>query len=356
MSERRLQEIQRHLETSSLDAFLVSHLPHVRYLSGFSGSNGLCLITRRRSHFFTDPRYREQARGEARTFAIHVSRESFPRAVLAASILRGKVRVGIESQYLSVAGLRQWKNSFRQAAFVPTTHVIEAIAAVKDESEIEHLRQAAAISDRIFGSLLRILKPGIAELDVSAEISYWNKRLGAEGDAFEPIVASGVRGALPHGRASGKKIRNGEFVTLDFGTLVKGYHSDLTRTVAVGKPSPRLKSMYALVLKAQRRAIDAAEDGVRASTLDQFARTIIRKGGLGRYFTHSLGHGLGIEIHEPLRLSAQSKEILESGNVVTVEPGVYIPGVGGVRIEDDIVIRHNGCEVLNRAPKELIVL
>ena len=356
MFERRLHEVRKHLETSRLDALFVSHLPHVRYLTGFTGSNGLCIITRRRQFFLTDNRYRDQAKDEVSDYAILVARDSPLEAARKRSLLKGQKRVGFESQYVSHATFNSFKRLFVGSVFVPTQSIVERIASIKDDSEIELLKKAAAITDKAFRKVLQILKPGIAEREVAAEISYWHRRFGADGDGFEAIVASGVRGALPHGRASEKKIRKGELVTLDFGCRFAGYHSDLTRTVAVGRPNNRAKKIYSIVLDAQCKAIDAARSGITARFLDGVARRHIRVAGYGKYFSHSLGHGLGIEIHEPLRLSAKSKDILSAGNVVTIEPGIYIPGFGGVRIEDDVVIRENGCEVLTHAPKELVIL
>ncbi len=213
-----------------------------------------------------------------------------------------------------------------------------------------------ALSEKVFRRILRFVRAGLKEAEVAAEITYWHRKYGADGDAFEPIVASGVRGALPHGRASEKKIKKGELVTLDFGCRLDGYCSDVTRTVAVGQPGDRARRIYRVVLDAQCRAIDAARAGIKARKLDQIARDHIKRRGFGKYFSHSLGHGVGIEIHEQLRLSDRSNDTLMAGNVVTVEPGIYIPGFGGVRIEDDIVIRQEGCEVLNVAEKELIIL
>ena len=356
MFERRLQEVRRHLEKSGLDALLVSHLPHVRYLTGFSGSNGLTIITPRGQYFLTDNRYRQQSKTEVVGFAIVVSSDTLFQAARKHGILHGKKRIGFESQYLSVASYENLRKLFPSAKFVSKRSVIENIAAVKDESEIEVIKRAAAITDRVFKKVLGILKPGVRELDVSAEISYWHQRYGADGDAFESIVASGPRGALPHGRATEKTICRGELVTLDFGCTYKGYNSDLTRTVAVGKPAERAKRIYKTVLEAQLKAIEATQPGVSARSLDRVARSHIRRKGFGKYFTHSLGHGLGIEIHEPLRLSVKSKDVVKEGNVFTIEPGIYIQGFGGVRIEDDVVVRETGCEVITKSPKELIIL
>jgi Xaa-Pro aminopeptidase len=356
MFERRLREVRRYLETSGLDAILVSHLPHVRYLTGFSGSNGLCVLTPTAQSFFTDNRYRDQSRGEVDGFEIIVTPDSLLKAARKSGTINGKKKVGFEGEYLSVSTLENLKKHFPSASFVSKRLVIESIAAVKEESEIEAIKQAVTITDKVFKKVLLVLKPGVRELDIAAEISYWHQRFGAEGDAFESIVASGIRGALPHGRATQKKIRKGEFVTLDFGCKYKGYNSDLTRTVAVGKPTERGRRIYRTVLEAQQKAIEATGPGVPARNLDRIARSHIRQKGFGKYFSHSLGHGLGIEIHEPLRLSVKSKDVVRKGNVFTIEPGIYIQGFGGVRIEDDVVVRDSGCEVITKSPKELMIL
>ena len=200
------------------------------------------------------------------------------------------------------------------------------------------------------------MKPGISELDVSAEISYLHKKHGAEKDSFDPIVVSGPRSSLPHGRPSSKKIKRGELITLDFGCFYNGYCSDLTRTVAVGKLSGETRKVYGIVLDAQLKAIDCAQSGVEAKDLDRIARSHIHSKGYGKYFGHGLGHGIGLQIHEFPRVSARSTHTLQTGNVITVEPGIYLPGKFGVRIEDDIVIRDGRCDVLTAAPKSLMIV
>ena len=356
MFERRLQEVRRQLQKSGLDGVLISHLPHVRYLTGFTGSNALCFITRRDQHFLTDHRYRDQSGTEVSGIEIHISRIGLIEEAAKRRLMNRCHRIGFEGEHLSYTGFELLRKSAPGRTLVPTQSFVENIAAVKDEFEVGRIRSAVALSEKVYRKILRILRAGIRESDIAAEITYWHRRYGAEGDAFEPIVASGVRGALPHGRASDKKIRKGELVTLDFGCRLGGYCSDVTRTVSIGRPGSRARKIYSVVLDAQRKAIAAAHEGIKASTLDRIARSHIARKGFGKYFSHSLGHGVGIEIHEQLRLSGTSKAVLKSGNVVTVEPGIYIPGFGGVRIEDDIVIRPDGCEVLNFAEKELIIL
>jgi len=353
---RRLNELRTILEASNLDAMLVSFLPNIRYLTGFSGSNALCIVTMDRRYFLSDGRYRDQARAEIRGFRVFITSRGLIEEASRLNLLKGSKRVGIESQHLPVATLQNLRRHFRSVRFVSTRSLVENIAAIKDEQEIDLIRHAVAITDKVFKKILSVVKPGLSELDLAAEIGYYHRKFGAEAEAFETIVASGPHGAFPHARPTERRIRRGDLVTLDFGCRFRGYHSDLTRTIAVGNPSPLARRIYAIVLDAQLRAIEAARSGVAAKEVDGVARKHIKRNGFGKYFNHSLGHGLGLQIHETLRLSALSKDVLRSGNVVTVEPGIYIPGVGGVRIEDDVVIRDGHCDILNTSTKELIVL
>jgi Xaa-Pro aminopeptidase len=244
----------------------------------------------------------------------------------------------------------------RRTVLVPSRGLVEELTVVKDPYELECIRQAVAVTDQVFQEILPEIRPGVSELEIAAEISYRHRRHGAEGDAFEPIVASGSRGASPHARASTRRIRTGEFVTLDFGCKVDGYCSDLTRTVALGRIARTLRAAYAAVLAAQREAIDAAHAGMIASELDAVARSRLAADGYARYFTHSLGHGVGLRIHEQPRVSRLSSERLQVSSVITIEPGIYIPGCCGVRIEDDVVLTSSGCTVLTNTPKELLIL
>ena len=344
------------MSDASLDGLLVTHLPHVRYLTGFSGSNGLCVITKRSECFITDARYRDQAKCEVKRFRIVTTRKSLFEAAAREATAGRKMRLGFDGRHLSVAGWQSLRKLLRRTALVPTRPLVDAVASIKDNCEIASIRRAVRISDKVFGLIIQLLKPGLTELDVAAEIAYLHRKLGAEADAFEPIVASGPRGAWPHARASAKRIRSGELVIMDFGCRVDGYHSDCTRTVAVGRPSARLRRMYQIVLDAQLRAVDAARGGMAARNLDAVARSYIKKMGYGKFFPHSLGHGIGLDVHEAPRISWLSKDLLLPGNVVTIEPGVYKPGLGGVRIEDTVIIRENDCSVLNRSPKELLML
>jgi Xaa-Pro aminopeptidase len=339
-----------------LGAFIVSSLPNIRYLTGFSGSSGLCVVHKNEAFFLTDSRYIIQSRMEVKAWKRLIVADGLFDEVARRRLLKGCRRVGFESHALTYAQYRMLRKLVVGTSFVSTKDVVESIALVKDEKEIECIRTAVRISDRVFGDVLGFIRSGVAELEIAAEISYLHKKYGAEKDAFDPIVASGERGSLPHARASSKRIKNGEMITLDFGCTVRGYNSDITRTVAVGRASDRARKVYEAVRGAQLDAIHAARAGMLAKDLDGVARERIKKEGYGRYFNHSLGHGLGLQIHERPRVSFLSKERLVSGSVITIEPGVYIPGFGGVRIEDDIVLTLSGCEVLNAAPKEFLIL
>lgn len=354
--KERIKKIREKLQERDLDGLLITHLPNVRYLTGFSGTNGLCLMGSHQAYFLTDFRYEHQSHEEVKGMRIAIAKNSLFEELEKKKLLRGMRRVGVEGNYLPYAEYQKLKTTFKRVRFIPQADLVESISAIKDEREIELITKAARISDRVFQEVLELLRPGIREVEISAEISYLHKTSGGERDAFETIVASGPRGALPHGVASEKKIRKGEFVTLDFGCVYRGYCCDITRTVAVGEPGRRLREVYRVVYNAQVNAIEAAKAGVVAKDLDKVARGYISKKGFGKYFGHSLGHGIGLQIHEPPRISSQSNYKLQQGNVITIEPGIYLPGIGGVRIEDDVVVMNGKSLVLNKAPKELIIL
>jgi Xaa-Pro aminopeptidase len=356
MIHKRLNAVRALMKSLRLRSLLVTELEHVRYLTGFAGSNGLCLITPTAQFFITDRRYKNQAPQEVHGYKIVIAKQTLFPLLAQGTLVPTGSRIGFESRQISVADMSSLKKLLPRRHFIPAAGILENVTAVKDEKEVELLRRAAGISDAVFTKLLSLIRPGVRECDIAAEISYWHRTYGAECDSFDPIVASGERGALPHARASEKKMKRGEFVVLDFGCRYRGYCSDMTRTLAIGNPSHEMKHVYQTVLDAQKKAIEAVRNGVAARSIDAVARKHIRRHGYGRYFFHSLGHGLGIHVHDPLRVSAISTAVLTSGNVLTIEPGIYLPGRGGVRIEDDIVVRENGCEVLTTSPKELIVV
>jgi Xaa-Pro aminopeptidase len=356
MYSRRLEEVRQKIRESQLQGFLVTHLSNIRFLTGFTGSHAALFIQENHSILVTDGRYRSQAHEEVRGPKIVVSAGSLLRALSQNLRLGKRERIGFEANSIDFMMFENVKSIFDRARLVPLSLVVEDVRVTKDSVELANIRDAIAITDRVFKEILTILKPGIRELEVSGEISYLHKCYGAESDGFDPIVASGIRGSLPHGRASEKKIASGEMVTLDFGCRFRGYHSDLTRTVAVGKPSAAMKKIYRIVLEAQQETIDFAQAGIRSASLDRVARRCIELAGFGKQFNHSLGHGIGLEVHELPRISKRSQERLRENCVITIEPGIYVPKVGGVRIEDDILITRHGREVLSKAPKQLIIL
>lgn len=356
MLTNRLQKIRRKIQESKLDGFLITFLPHVRYVSSFSGTAGICLITNTSNYFISDGRYILQASEEVKSFKLITAADGLFSEISNRKLLKINSRIGVDGNTLILSQLKELRKLLPKVHFIPKASFIDGFASVKDEFEIEQIRKAVSITDHIFENILKIIKPGMRELDIAAEITYLQRTFGADKDAFEPIVASGKNGALPHAKASTKKICNGEMVTLDFGCVVNGYHSDMTRTIFIESPKQKAVKIYQTVLEAQQKTIAAAVPGISVKELDSVARNFIKDAGYGDYFNHSLGHGIGLQIHELPKLSAYNKAILQAGNVITIEPGIYIPDYGGVRIEDDVVIRDGPPEILNKSTKELTVL
>lgn len=353
----RIEQLRAQLAERGLDGILVTHLPHVRYLSGFSGSAGLLLVTRRDAAFITDFRYQEQI-AEELSADVRGFIDRAPFELMKREGLVGEgMAIGFQEGYTSVASLDSLKKRLRRVRFEKTGDLLQSLVMIKSDKEIASIRKAAGIAARVYAEILEIVEPGMRESDVAAEISYRGRCHGAEADAFEIIVASGPRGALPHGRASTRKIRRGELVTLDFGYRYDGLHSDMTRTFAVGEPSAEARAIYEIVLRAETMGVKAARAGMSAKALDDVCRDEIIAAGYGEQFGHSTGHGLGIEVHETPFISARGEaQILAPNMVVTIEPGIYLPGRCGVRIEDDVVIGEGRSKSLTTAPKELIIV
>ncbi|MDH4070808.1 MAG: Xaa-Pro peptidase family protein [Ignavibacteria bacterium] len=356
MTSKRIARVRQELRNLRLDAFLVTALPHVRYLTGFSGTNGLSLITPRRHLFFSDSRYKRQAQAEVHGATHHITQRELIDEAGRTAAGRTPVRIGFEAAHCTVMQHRLLRKSAGKSTLVPTTGVMEQIVAVKERDEVSAITRALRISERVLDHLLPMIRPGVSELDLAAEISYQHKRFGADGDAFPPLVASGARSAFPHAKPTGNRIRSGQIVLLDFGCSINGYNSDMTRTVVVGRVPAGVRKMYSAVLEARDRAIDAIRPGIRASVIDGVARRVLDARGLGELFVHSLGHGVGLSVHERPRISSLSSETLESGYVVTIEPGVYRPGVGGIRIEDIVCLTRRGSRVLTKAGRTLLVV
>ena len=351
----RLGALRRAAAAHGCTAALVQHPSDVRWATGFTGSNALLCVTPEAAHFLTDGRYTTQAPQEVTDAEVHVPGYDLAGAVAEAGWLAGQ-RVAVQADRLTVATLQSWTGGIPTAEFVPVGGLMRADVARKSAEEAGKIRAAQALTEQVLDALLPLVKPGVTESDLAAEIVYQHLRGGASAMSFEPIVASGARGALPHARASHKAIQPGELVVIDMGGVLDGYCSDMTRTVAVGQPPADARTGYALVLEAQQAALGAARAGLMSRELDAAARQVIEAGGMGAYFSHSLGHGVGMEVHEWPPVSFRSDERLPEGAVVSIEPGVYVPGRYGVRIEDLVWLRAGGAENLTHAPRELIVL
>lgn len=344
-----LSAVRSALARAGADALWVSQPENVRYLSGFaSPEDAKLLILPDQALLYTDARYTLQAAQEA-SLPVFIARP--PATLQHAALLVAGLKVGFEAQHLTVAGLGELQQHW-QAELVALSGVTENVRLIKSEAEVELIAQAQAIADAAFAEILPQIKAGAREQDLALALESAMRRLGADGPAFETIVAGGVRGALPHGRASSKRLAEGELVTLDFGARLGGYHSDMTRTLAVGRVSQSQHRMYGAVLEAEAAALAAIKPGVRTADLDALAREVLARYDLADAFVHSLGHGVGLNIHEGPGLRATSEEVLQAGMVITIEPGVYIEHLGGVRIEDLVVVTPDGARVLSRSPKE----
>ena len=352
--QRRLNEA---LERLKLDALLVTHAVNVRYLCGFTGSNAALLASPRRTMLFTDGRYTEQANAEAQHVRVTISRGALlPEAVKV--IQRHRIAsTGIEAEHMSAAARVGFKRLLpKRARLRDTFAVVEHLRQIKEPAEITALRESVIAGARLFDTALEAIRPGVREIGVAAEMEYSARRAGAEGMSFDTIVAAGRRSALPHGRASSAPIPARGFVVLDWGVKLSGYCSDETRTVHVGTPDAETRGQYNAVRESQQAAVEAIRPGATAGDVDRAARNALQRTGFARYFTHSTGHGVGLEIHESPRVAQNQPDPLRPGMVITVEPGVYIPNRGGVRIEDMVVVTATGCEVLTPTSKQLITL
>jgi Xaa-Pro aminopeptidase len=356
MMNARLSRLRSVLKERRLEALLITHGPNRQYVTGFTGTSGYAVVTGEHALLLTDFRYLSQAAEQSASFKVDRHGDQ-PFASIAEHVRKLGVReLAVEANRLSLAQAGLLQENLTGIVCVPTEEIVEKLRNVKDETEIMSLREAARIADEAFYQIVPLIRPGTTERRIAAELEYRIRLLGAECGWPGFIVASGHRSALPHGVASGKEIGHNEFVTLDFGAIVNGYMSDVTRTVFVGKPDERQREIYEAVLAASEEAIRGLRPGMDGKQGDALGRDVIAARGYGQYFGHGLGHGIGLEIHEQLRLSRQSDSILEPGNVLTVEPGIYFPNVQGVRIEDDVLVTPHGVEVLTTSPKALIAL
>ncbi len=363
MHKERIKKFQKILVKENLDGFILNkrsevlHIHDVRYFSGFSGDTGMMIVLRNKAYLLVDFRFHTQAAKEAKGVKIINAEKTLMAELEDIKELKDKnIRIGYESDGLICRELDSLKESLPNAIFVKTKGHTNQFLAIKDKDEISLVKKAIEIAETALERVVGLIKPGAREFEIAAELEYQMKMLGADGLAFETIVASGWRSALPHGLASDKKIKKGDFVTIDFGASYKGYVSDITRTFIVGKATSRQKKIYNIVLKANETCIKKLKPGVSGFEADAVARKIITKAGYGKNFGHGTGHGIGLYVHVGPGLGPRSEDILKAGHIVTVEPGIYIPKWGGVRIEDDVLITSRGAKVLTSAPKKLLEL
>lgn len=352
---RRVERLRRLMEEQGVPAIMVAKPENRTYLSGFDGTAGIALVTKTEALLLVDFRYTEQATQQAPQFQV-IQTSPQPYETLVQVIRERDIeRVGFEADYLPFAQVQKLTEALRPVELVPVES-IDRIRWVKDQEEQTRITRAVEIADSAFAHVLEYLRPGVTEQEIAIELEYFMRRQGATKPAFDTIVASGPRSALPHGRASERVLERGDLVTLDFGAVYGGYCSDCTRTVVLGKATEEQRKIYTIVLEAQEKALAALRPGVQGKEVDRVARSFIAERGYGEHFGHGLGHSVGLAIHETPTLSTREENVLEPGMVLTVEPGIYLPGWGGVRIEDLAVVTEDGCRVLTKAPKTLLEL
>jgi len=351
-----IKQIAGKLAEYELDAMLITSTRGERYAMGFYGE-GLALISKEDCWYFTDSRYIEAANKEISGAHIDCVGRGRGHRTLAARVIEAHSfgKVGFESDSMSVDALELYEKEL-PCTLIAAPGLISDLRAVKDGEEQDVMRAAQKIADKAFTNILDFIRPGVTEREIAARLVYELMLLGAERPSFDPIVAAGANGSMPHAVPGDTVIEQGMFITMDFGALYHGYCSDMTRTIAVGQPTDEMRKVYDIVLKAQLAGLSDARAGVPGCEIDQAARAVIEQAGYGEYFGHSLGHSLGLEVHESPNFSPAEQRVMPVGAVVSCEPGIYLPGRFGVRIEDVVILREGGCENITTAPKELIVL
>lgn len=352
----RVENLRKAMKKEQVDGFLVTSPYNLRYLTNFTGTTGLAVITLDKAFFVTDFRYTEQAAAQAQGFEIIKNVGPIFDEVAKLCAQEELNGLAFEENHVSFAEYSVLEEIIEETPLIPISGMIENLREVKDEEEIAITQKACAIADQGFDYVLKTIKPGMTEIEVANQLDFYMRSLGASGVSFDTIVASGLRSAMPHGVASEKVIEQGDLITLDFGCYYQGYVSDMTRTFAIGDPGEKLREIYQVVLEAQLKVLEAAKPGLTGIQLDAVARDHIAAAGYGEAFGHSTGHGIGLEIHEGPNVSFRADKQFVPGNIITDEPGIYLPGIGGVRIEDDLLITPDGNQVLTHAPKELIIL
>jgi len=354
---KRRRAVVRELEKQSLDGLLVTSPANWYYLTGFTGESGVLVMCSDRTTLITDGRFTTQAKDEARGVRVELQKGALYRSVGEWVKHQGMRRVGYDPEQWTVA---QWealrKASGAKCREVEAKGIVEGLRSRKDAQELSVMRKAAILAGEVLEEVLELVRPGVRETEIGAEIEYQMRKRGATGISFETIVASGVRAALPHARPTSKRLGKNELVVLDLGAILGHYCSDITRTVYLGRAPQRIRGWYRAVLEANQAAIAAVKPGITCGEVDAAARDVLKKSGLETYFVHSTGHGVGLEVHEAPRIAKGQSIRLEAGNVITIEPGVYVEGCGGIRIEDDVAVGRQGREVLTRVRRDLTEL
>jgi len=355
VSPQRISKVLSRLNPLNVEALLFLDIKNVRYLTGFTGSDGALLIGKRQKLLMVDGRYTNQAKREVPGVEIFEYREKIEgiEAIISDNSIKS---IGFESTAMNVDTYLKLKKKLKSVKLTPMTHEIDTIRAIKDKREIAYISKAAEIAFESLSTVRDFIKPGVREKDIAIELDFRIARNGAEQVSFSTIVASGANSSQPHATPGSRKIKNGDVVMIDYGAVYYGYHSDETCTFIVGRADKKQREVYSLVKKAHDRALAAVKAGAACKGIDRVARTYLKGKNMGKYFTHGTGHGVGLDVHEAPRIADKSEQILEAGMVVTIEPGVYIPDVWGIRIEDMVLVKENGFEVLTKVPKDLTVL
>jgi len=354
MTSKRISKFKQELENHGLDGALIYSDTNRNYLTGFTGNESYIIVTNSKQLFITDSRYTEQAKIEVPDFEILEYKTNIAEFIAQTVEDLGIKYLGFEDNFMSFKFYNTLKNKLKNCSLVSMNEIIENLRQIKDAQEIENIERAAHITDEAFKHILSFIKPGITEISIALELEFFMRSKGASAISFPIICASGVRSSLPHGIATKKVVETGDILTLDFGCVYNGYCSDMTRTVIIGKGDQKQKEIYNIVLNANKIALDHIKSGVTGEELDSVARNIIENSGYGTYFGHGLGHGVGMDIHELPHVSKKGVDPLKAGMIITDEPGIYIPGFGGVRIEDLVLVTEDGYRVLSSSPKELI--
>lgn len=356
---KRIQQVRTAMKSAGVDALILNGSAELRYLTGFSGSAGMALLSQRALDFFTNDLYAVQVTKELYKLTglkVHVNRD-FWGAVRTAGLHTKFKTIGFNGASVTVQGFQQMKKGLAPSKLIDVSNLTSAATVVKTKTEINTIAKAAAITSQAYQMMLGYVEPGMTEHEVATYLASRTRELGSERDAFDIIVVSGARSAMPHGRASQNVIKAGTVVTVDFGCCVEGLNSDMTRTFCLGTPTKRIVDVFAVLYDAHLSALDSVKEGITGIQLDAVARKVISDAGYGDYFKHSLGHGLGYDVHENPRIAPTGTSTpIMAGTVITIEPGIYIPGKFGMRIEDDVVVKTSGSEILTTAPRELVVV